>query len=880
MSAHPLGRATRLLRRLAGGGPADPASVTPEERLSRWAARIAQFGIVDQEFFEAQVGRPFASELDAIRFYLENGRSRGLSLSPLIEPEWMAQHQPDGSLSWFDTLHREDPALFQTGPLFDAAIYAASLPAPNRPVTTLDALRHFLTTADDSTLLPTPTDRRGTRPPAWSEARREAIARAENFAGSQRRTRRRHRPEWNGSEPETVLDLHPAGAHRRDAQRPLVSVILPVFRRPDTIESAIESVQAQTYGNWELIVVDDGSDDATAEHVERLAAADARITLLRRPHEGAGSARNAGLRAANGDVVAFIDADNAWRSRHLDVALAVLLDDDAPSSVHDGVRMVGANNESEASADQVSYRGEDGTLADLLAGNFIDLNALVTRREVVDAVGPFDSRLRRWIDWEWILRIARAFGVPRYIPALGVDYDNHFDGRRVSSSQPESWHDVALAPHLIDWPELERTLPERADDLVSVVMPVYREWALTRRAIETVLDAADEDGDDVEVIVIDNGSPRPVTAILSAWFGGDGRVVVHREDRNRNFALGSDVGIRLSRGSSIVMLNNDTEVGAGWLAPLCAALEDPGVLGAQPLLLYPDTTVQTAGTVFGGDKTLPWHFLAGHHIEDAARALSSPEGRRFRAITAAAAMYRAGDLVRWRGFDPIFTNGLEDVDLCLRAVEEATRNGSPDASFVVVPESRVVHHESRTPGRNDARIANRRAFDERWAGRYPASDAGVHYAAADLDYRGVAPGEPRGHGLMVRSSAPVVVLPASGRAPGTYRWAIKSDGTRADDVAALADGLRRGGHTVLVDAPDSYYRPSSGLDDVTVRVGDDAQWVPQPGAVNVAWGDDAPAADFAVLISDSGDIHARGSDAEPVAEVLRLVLREGRTQVI
>lgn len=852
-----IGRLARRLARQLRGQEGPPAVV---DRLDRWARRIAEFGVLDREYLEAQTGRVFATDEEAITFYLRNDGQRGLSLSPLVEHEWMREHQPVPAMSWYDALHQEGPDLFQTGPLFDAGAYAASLSGLDRPASTLDALRRFLRDATGTTELPVPPGRRGPAP-AWGAARAAALRGARDFAAAQHRTRRRYRSSWDGPETLDLAARYPRGNARRDAERPLVSIVLPVHRRADVVGAAIDSVLAQEHTIWELLVVDDGSGDDTVDVVRARAADDTRIRLLERENGGAAAARNTGLAAVTGAFVAFLDADNTWRPQHLGAALAALLESDAPG-VHTGLRMIGANNDDDATAPIETFRGEDGTREDLLSGNFIDLNALVVRRDVADAVGPFDDDLRRWIDWDWVLRIAEHAGVPEHIPVIGVDYDNVRDPRRVSSGQAASWQEVVLARHRIDWDALAVAAPERIRDRVSVVMPVFRDWTMTRRAVDAVLSAADHDGDDVEVVVVDNGSPRSVSAVLDAWFRSDHRVVLLREDRNRNFALGSDIGLARSSGATVVMLNNDTEVTPGWLRPLVRVLEDPTVLGVQPLLIYPDGVVQAAGTVFGGDKVLPWHFLADHPRYDADHAFRTPASRRFATITAAAAVFRAEDLIRWHGFDPIYANGLEDVDLCLRALAA----GPPDAAFVVEPASVVVHHESRTPGRDDARIVNRRVFDERWRGRYPAADAAGRYEDAGLRYLGVEPGLPKGHAVMVRSSRPVVVRESG--ATG-LRVAVKHDGTRTADVIAVVAAFEGAGHAVQVDAPTSWYRASSGLDDMTVLVSGGsggsiggrggaapvAPFVPQPGARNVVWladGQLVADGDFAVVVA-SGD---------------------------
>jgi O-antigen biosynthesis protein len=209
--------------------------------------------------------------------------------------------------------------------------------------------------------------------------------------------------------------------------------------------------------------------------------------------------------------------------------------------------------------------------------------------------------------------------------------------------------------------------------------------------------------------VLDNGSRRSVSAHLVRAFADQPRVRVERVPRNLNFALGSNVGSARSTGGTVVFLNNDTEPQAGWLEPLLAPLADPAVLGVQPLLLYPDGTIQTAGTVFPPGAEFPVHTLVG----EAPAAAEAHRSRKFGVVTAAALAMRAEDVVALRGFDPEFVNGLEDVDLCLRALQ--LRPGH----FRVATDSVVLHHESKTEGRMLHAAANKDVFRRRWAGRYP-----------------------------------------------------------------------------------------------------------------------------------------------------------------
>jgi glycosyltransferase involved in cell wall biosynthesis len=102
---------------------------------------------------------------------------------------------------------------------------------------------------------------------------------------------------------------------------PKVSIILPTFNRADTIMRAIRSVQAQSFQDWELIVVDDGSTDNT---MALLAGIDARITLIRQENRGFTEARNTGIRAGSGDYFTFLDSDDEYTSHHLELCVAFL----------------------------------------------------------------------------------------------------------------------------------------------------------------------------------------------------------------------------------------------------------------------------------------------------------------------------------------------------------------------------------------------------------------------------------------------------------------------------------------------------------------------------------------------------------------------------
>src|SRR5690349_14699879 len=105
-------------------------------------------------------------------------------------------------------------------------------------------------------------------------------------------------------------------------QNPLVSIILPVYNGERFLAQAIESALAQTYSRYELVVVDDGSTDASGE----IARSYEQVSYIWQKNGGSGAARNRGLEAISGDYVAFLDADDLWLPDKLDLQMGYLLD--------------------------------------------------------------------------------------------------------------------------------------------------------------------------------------------------------------------------------------------------------------------------------------------------------------------------------------------------------------------------------------------------------------------------------------------------------------------------------------------------------------------------------------------------------------------------
>ncbi len=194
---------------------------------------------------------------------------------------------------------------------------------------------------------------------------------------------------------------------------PRFSVICPAFRAGDTIAATIESVRGQSFADLELIVVDDGSGDATPEIADAHASQDARIRVIRRPNGGTAAARNTGIAAATGRCVSLIDNDDVWMPGYLE-AVAVAFDA-AP-----GAGLAFAN--AWTFSDRTFRVHRLTTLADLpplpptldseqlllalLRVNFVTASGATATREALADAGPFEPAISGSDDWDMWLRIA------------------------------------------------------------------------------------------------------------------------------------------------------------------------------------------------------------------------------------------------------------------------------------------------------------------------------------------------------------------------------------------------------------------------------------------------------------------------------------------
>ncbi|MDR2574361.1 MAG: glycosyltransferase family 2 protein [Desulfovibrio sp.] len=255
---------------------------------------------------------------------------------------------------------------------------------------------------------------------------------------------------------------------------------------------------------------------------------------------------------------------------------------------------------------------------------------------------------------------------------------------------------------------------------VSVIIPAWNLWDMTASCLRSL--AEHTPGEEMEVLVVDNGSHDGTAEHLPVlgrnFFGENFREI--RLPQNMGFAVACNAGARAATGNLLFFLNNDTVVGPNWLPPLIETMNSPGIGATGPLLLYPDGSVQHCGIAvspFRGLCHIYEHFPGTHALPRKQRLLQ--------AITGAALMLRKEDFFRAGAFFEDYLNGFEDVDLCCALRHMGLR-------LVLNPQSVVVHHTSRTPGRFDADKHNAELLTRR---RRAEIQPDLHLLAARDGYR-------------------------------------------------------------------------------------------------------------------------------------------------
>jgi GT2 family glycosyltransferase len=509
---------------------------------------------------------------------------------------------------------------------------------------------------------------------------------------------------------------------------PLVSIICPTYRprMPDFV-AAVESVMAQTYPHWELIVIDDASGSAELTAcIRAFAERDERIRpLFLEQNSGISGATNAALATATGDYVAFFDHDDLMVERALELMVHAALRTGAKLLYCDEDKI-----DDDGVFSEVNLK-PDWNYRLLLAQNYV-CHILFVERAQLRQAGPLRPECDGAQDHDLILRLAEitppeaihhvpeilyhwrktpfstaASGKSKaYAVAAGVRAVADHLARKELRAEVES--PLQITCYTIRW-------QVDTEPKVSIIIPYREHIEMTRACVDAIREVTEYRNYDI--VLVDNWSTSDEALAFAEEMSRQDGIRVMRVPESFNYSRLNNLAAAETEGEFLLFLNNDVFIKQGeWLTQMVGeALADPrvGIVGAK--LLYPNGRVQHGGVVLGVGGIAD-HAHRGLTADDPgymARAICAQD---LSAVTAACMLCRRQAFERAGRFDEVELKvAFNDVDLCLKV-------GAAGYRIVWTPGVVAEHRESLSRGSDTKPEHQARFFDEnkvmeeRWGG--------------------------------------------------------------------------------------------------------------------------------------------------------------------
>ena len=494
---------------------------------------------------------------------------------------------------------------------------------------------------------------------------------------------------------------------------PLFSIITPCFNTPPRwLEEAVESVRAQAYENWELLLVDDGSTNPDLRQIlPEMGGRDQRIVLIKMEQRaGISAASNQALAKARGDWIALLDHDDALEPDALFHFAKLLQQHPAADVIY-------------SDEDKLTETGYDAPLFKpdwspdfLMSCNYLG-HLTAIRAEVVRKIGGFRSEFDFAQDFDLYLRAIdcsqRIHHIPRVLYHWRRSKNSTADTVRRKPETLEAGR-RSVEAHLrrlgepahvaVDWQthyyRVRREL--RVEEKISIIIPVRDRMDLLTRCIDSI--TAKTEYANYEIVIVDNDSSSDEAR---AFFSETPHRVMHFAGPF-NYSAMNNLAVEETDAPWLLFLNNDVEViNADWLTVMAEHVQRPEVGAVGARLLYPDGRIQHAGVVLGIGGVAE-HAFRDLRSDDASVSRQLHVTRNYSAVTAACLLTRRDVFQSVGGFDeerlPVTFN---DLDLCLKMRR---------AGYLIVytPFAQLYHHESATR-RTAVEPAEAEVIRQRWA---------------------------------------------------------------------------------------------------------------------------------------------------------------------
>ena len=519
-----------------------------------------------------------------------------------------------------------------------------------------------------------------------------------------------------------------------DLTGPKISILVPLYNTPEKyLQEMIESVQNQTYGNWELCLAD-GSDDShsnVGSICKKYVAGDARI-LYKKLEKNLGISGNTNecINMATGEYISLFDHDDLLHPSALFEVVKAICEQNADFIYTD------ENTFHETPEDAFCPHFKPNFAPDTLRSyNYICHFTTFERSLLKKAGGGFRTEFDGSQDYDMILRLTEQAEHIVHIPKILYYWRSHPNS--VASDVSAKPYTIvsakkALSQHLsrvgLKGTVLDSVIPSTykiayeidGEPMISILIPNYENIDSLKTCLNSIYDKTTYRR--FEIIIIENNSKTAeifnyYEQIQKKW---DNLKVVEWSGKF-NYSAINNFGAKYANGDVLLLLNNDTEViTPDWLEQMLmfAQRKDVGAVGA--MLYYPDNTVQHAGVILGIGG------VGGHAHKYFQRGDYGYMSRltiaqNYSCVTAACVMMRRAVWNEIGGLDESFEVAFNDVDMCMRIRK---------AGYLVVwtPYAELYHYESKSRGLEDTPEKQKRfqeevlRFQNRWEKELQAGD--------------------------------------------------------------------------------------------------------------------------------------------------------------
>lgn len=487
--------------------------------------------------------------------------------------------------------------------------------------------------------------------------------------------------------------------------QPKISIVTPTWNTPThCLREMMDSVLAQTYGNWELCIADgNSSSEQTKKTLADYARSDNRIRLVFLDENlGIAGNSNAALHLASGDFITLLDHDDTLAPFALHEVVTQLQQPETKIDIlYSDEDFINANGKKRFSPTFKPAFGWDT----LRSHNYI-CHLLVFRNEIIRKTGGFRKGFDGSQDYDLVLRACELAREIVHIPKILYHWRVHPASTAGNPNAKNYAHDAgrkALQEHL----DRCNILGQASNGLATgLYQAIYHpdEWPLISiiipskdqaRTLQTCLDSILKDNyQNLEILILENGSIENETFQLYEKLRQDQRFKIINWTAPFNYAAINNHGAKIASGELLLFLNNDIEslkkdnlfrIAEHALRP------ETGAVGAT--LFYPDNTIQHAGVV------LAMTGIAGHVFRNTPKeklgyGFRMATIRNVTCVTGACLMMKRKTFEEVNGFDENLAIAFNDIDLCLKVKKKG---------YMVVwtPHAEFTHFESKTRGPED-----------------------------------------------------------------------------------------------------------------------------------------------------------------------------------